>query len=434
MKRWIVGTLATVTLGAGGTGALVAADRAQDPYLDKSTHYELPITSDIHQGERVEISKTEAAMTLYGWADEYAITIKPQIPTVSFKATNRDFKVNANRPLFSKRMEYKASAVTAFIEPKEGTENEFDIDFTLDTKPDTNVFEYKIEGAEEFDFFYQPELTQEEIDEGAERPDNVVGSYAVYHKTKANHRVGSTNYAVGKIMHIYRPKVIDANGAEVWAELNYDNGTLSVTVPQKSLDEAVYPVRVDPTFGYTSIGASNDNIAMDFNNNAYRIGTVFSLSEVGNLSSISAGLSYSIDSSSDTVDITVFANTQDGGGAGTHTQITQIETTELSISGLAGNFYTFTASSEALSVSNIILSALGNGADLVTGDEEIRLHYDASAETYYSELTSPDYAKENPWTATASSNRTYSIYATYTASGGGGGAAPIDVTYFEIID
>lgn len=259
-RKFSAATAATLTLGTGG---IFAADRAVDPYTDKGTHYELDIKADIEQGERVAIAKDKAAMTLKGWNDEYAITITPQIPAAegAFGATDRPFTTQADRPLLSKRMEYKQGDVTAFIEPREAA-HEFDIDFTLDAKPDTNVFTHKIEGAEEFDFLYQPELTPEEIAEGAERPENVIGSYAVYHKTKANHRVGDTNYATGKAFHIYRPKAIDADGVQVWAELHYDaaQSTLSVAVPQDFLDAAAYPVVVDPTFGYTITGASNASI------------------------------------------------------------------------------------------------------------------------------------------------------------------------------
>lgn len=257
MRRWIAGLFTATSLGGG---ALYGADKAVNPYDDKGTHYELDIKADIEQGERVEIAKDKAAMTLKGWNDEYAITVTPQIPTVSFgadKDIDRSFKTQADRNLLSKKMEFREGDVTAFVEPKAGTENEFDIDFTLHAKPDTNVFTYKIEGAEDFDFFYQPELTPEEIAEGATQPENVVGSYAVYHKTKANHRIGSTNYATGKAFHIYRPKALDANGAEVWAELSYESGTLSVTVSENWLKTATYPVRVDPTFGYTTQGASS---------------------------------------------------------------------------------------------------------------------------------------------------------------------------------
>ena len=255
IKKSLAGIEAALTLSTGG---VVGADRAIDPYVDIGTHQVLDIKHYIQQGERVEIAKDKAEMTLRGWSDEYAIKITPQIPSSTLGASRKDFVAEGKRPLLSKRMEYKSGDVTAFIEPHSDTE--FDIDFTLDKKPDTNVFTYIIEGVDEFDFFYQPELTQAEIDRGASRPENVVGSYAVYSKTKANHELGKTNYGTGKVMHIYRPKAIDADGDEVWSELNYNNGMLSVTVDQTFLDNATYPVTVDPTFGYTSQGASDDVI------------------------------------------------------------------------------------------------------------------------------------------------------------------------------
>lgn len=47
--------------------------------------------------------------------------------------------------------------------------------------------------------------------------------------------------------------------------MNIENGNLTVTVPQEFLNNAMYPVIVDPTFGYTSAGAStNGNTVNDF--------------------------------------------------------------------------------------------------------------------------------------------------------------------------
>ena len=153
------------------------------------------------------------------------------------------------------------------LEAKEGMEDGgFEIEVVLNEKPDTNVFEFQIEGAEELDFFYQPPLTEEEIAEGTDRPENVVGSYAVYHKHHSNHALGETNYTTGKAYHIYRPKAFDADGVEQWAALHYSDGILSVTVPQEFLEKARYPVRVDPTFGYTSVGASTVDANVVFGN------------------------------------------------------------------------------------------------------------------------------------------------------------------------
>lgn len=144
------------------------------------------------------------------------------------------------------------------LEPDEQNEDGgLEIEIELPRRPRTNVFEFTLQ-TKGLDFFYQDPLTQEEIKNGASRPENVEGSYAVYHSTKRDNRVGGKEYKTGKAFHIYRPKAIDADGAEMWCDLNIDEqaGILTVTVPQVWLAQASYPVRVDPTLGYTSIGGS----------------------------------------------------------------------------------------------------------------------------------------------------------------------------------
>ena len=439
-KRVLAGATATLTLGAGTTAVL---DKRADPYTDKGTHYELPIQSDIPQGERVEISKEREEMTLKGWNDEYAITITPldpQLPVFGSddKKLPHYFVKDATRPLLSKKMEYRQDDITAFIAPKEDSENEFDIDFTLHAKPDTNVFEYQIAGAEDFDFFYQPELTPEEIAEGVSRPENVVGSYAVYHKTKANHRVGDTNYATGKAFHIYRPKAIDANGAEVWAELSYSEAILAVTVPQEWLEKAAYPVQVDPTFGYTTEGASNLPIASATSDQSQMLGNTFSLSESGTLTKITAAIATDHFANSDTVDTYVVIYREDSAGLSTHDLVAAVESLEQTIITFnSSNWIDFTASSESLSVDDYIFAAVANGEDVAAVNNIILMLDTINTRNRYSESSTGagSYAarKENPWTETLTSGtRDYSIYATYTASGGGGDA--VGNTYFEVLD
>jgi hypothetical protein len=107
--------------------------------------------------------------------------------------------------------------------------------------------------------YYQGELTQEEIDNGAERPDRVVGSYAIYHNTKRHHKPGEPNYQVGKIGHLYRPLCTDDNGDTIWGEWNDDAeiaDELTLTIDATWLANAAYPVTIDPTFGYTTAGGS----------------------------------------------------------------------------------------------------------------------------------------------------------------------------------
>jgi hypothetical protein len=132
-----------------------------------------------------------------------------------------------------------------------------EIEIHLKEKPDTNRFDFTIQ-TKGLNFYYQPALTKEEIEQGATRPENIEGSYAVYHATKRDNRVGGKEYKAGKFCHIYRPHITDADGNEAWGELELDEqaGLLTVVVPQEFLDKASYPVIVDPTFGYTSAGAS----------------------------------------------------------------------------------------------------------------------------------------------------------------------------------
>ena len=137
-------------------------------------------------------------------------------------------------------------------------EDSLEIDFILSQKPSRNVFFFNI-NSKNLNFFYQP--IQEEIDEGCNRPENVIGSYAVYHKTKQDNYKYSDgteiNYETGKFCHIYRPYAEDFTGKRVWCKLKKLFNKLAVKVPQEFLDNAIYPVRIDPVFGTTKIGASS---------------------------------------------------------------------------------------------------------------------------------------------------------------------------------
>lgn len=112
-------------------------------------------------------------------------------------------------------------------------------------------------------FHKQLALTQEEIDGGAVRPDDVVNSYAAYWpesgrilKPDGTERV---NYEMGKYAHVYRPKLIADNNESLWCDqtiILLDPARLRVYLPEAWLSAADYPVVLDPTFGYTSAGGS----------------------------------------------------------------------------------------------------------------------------------------------------------------------------------
>lgn len=190
-----------------------------------------------------------------------------------------------------------------FTDPKRATgeRGNLEFDLVLKQKPSSNIFQWKITGIRDLGFFYQPALTPEEIANGTKRPDNVVGSYAVYHTTSDAHKdplTTPTNQKIvgmeSKAFHIYRPEVFDINNNAVWGDLNFtqvdaDSGIISVTVPQTfidSIDPLNFWMRIDPTFGYATIGAT-------LNSNADAEACWFTSGSAGTLTNISVYKDYS---------------------------------------------------------------------------------------------------------------------------------------------
>ena len=120
----------------------------------------------------------------------------------------------------------------------------FEYDCILLKEPESNVISLRMEGAECFDFFRQPDFLKEPL---------LAGSYAVYKKDIV---VGE---GTGKLCHIHRPEIIDARGRRCWGDLSVVGNELHITIPEKWLGEASYPVIVDPTIGTTTVGSLTYN-------------------------------------------------------------------------------------------------------------------------------------------------------------------------------
>jgi hypothetical protein len=116
----------------------------------------------------------------------------------------------------------------------------FEYDCILNREPDSNIIALKIEGAEAFDFFRQPDFIKDPF---------LAGSYAVYKKETF---IGE---GTGKLCHIHRPKIIDALGRWTWGNLSITGDTLNISIPEQWLGEAKYPVVVDPTIGTATVGS-----------------------------------------------------------------------------------------------------------------------------------------------------------------------------------
>jgi hypothetical protein len=312
-------------------------------------------------------------------------------------------KVVWDTPLFAFRFYPLAQAIVC-----EDGGLEFEI--ILKSKPPQNSFSFSIQ-TRNLTFYYQPPLSQElnpvdcvELSEtyarlknGIEthRPENVVGSYAVYHTTKAN---GA--YETGKAFHIYRPKLTDADGKTALADLNIDvaNGTLVITLPAAFLDTATYPVVVDPTFGYTSIGGSYTQLGSND-----KLGCQYQAPEAGTLT-----------------DISVYFYTNSGGSfyaavyndSGNTPNALLESKQRTGIPAEQTNWFTWTGFNTAISASTWYWLTINSPI-------YIEVHYD-TASTYRSRLDTDDTPPpDDPFGAgTDYTNRRHSIYATYTAAGG----------------
>lgn len=139
--------------------------------------------------------------------------------------------------------EIQGGSVEIYDKPDEQA---YELELVLSKLPTTNSFSFSYRTKGVTAWHYQPELADEEVKEGYERPENVVGSYVL-------------SGSKGKFFHLFRPHVVDATGAQIWGKLRLDQTSqeIAVVVDRKWLQNATYPVRIDPTIGYTSIGVSS---------------------------------------------------------------------------------------------------------------------------------------------------------------------------------
>lgn len=359
-----------------------------NPYKKTDGKYETVMTKNEMSKDVVELTIEKPEMILAKWDKE-----------VQMSVSYDKVQGGGNRDLFSDRIEWEGNKenVVAYPLPAKAQMESggFEFEVVLKEKPATNIFEFKIEGTENLDFFYQGPLTPQQIAEGVERPENVVGSYAVYHKAKKDNQ-----YQTGKAFHIFRPKVIGADGKEMWAELRYNptNGILAVVVPQEFLDSAVYPVVVDPTFGYTTAGGSSAATAANrwyaSTGTPASSGTVDSVSMYAKLLSAgSENFKAVITNSSGTI-------LTDGVG-GTAT-----------VNSTSGAWYTANYSSKPSIVAS---TAYWIGAVMQNTSVAIQFYFDdAGANPYAAYDTSNNYTTPTNPTDLATQNRYYSFYATYT--------------------
>jgi len=162
-------------------------------------------------------------------------------------------------------------------ENHEQEEGLFELEAVVYEKPLSGGFTYawNLEHSDNLAFFKQDILNAPLIGSVASRDEfggydakgkqvefwapEALNSYAIYRKDlpAVMSEADGAKYKSGCVGRLRRPKVIDAKGAWEWADLDVDTEkkTVTVTGSAEFAKRAVLPVRIDPTFGYTTAGS-----------------------------------------------------------------------------------------------------------------------------------------------------------------------------------
>lgn len=302
-------------------------------------------------------------------------------------------------------------------------------DVVFEKCPESFVLEWRRTCSDGLTAYYQDVLTEEEIREGAYRPDDVIGSYAIY-CDKAHNWIRPLNrkreipadwksqlsagadladvnihsyreYKKGKVGHKYRPFVIDANGKTAWCSLLIIRNIERVTLPENFMQSAAYPVRLDPTFGYETQGASSTSFYNAYAPRCSVYGT------------------HTASSGDKITQYSIYAHTVSGGSS--------VDIAAYSI--VSGDPNTRIAAVQSVFIgttpewknTSVVEQVLSNGVVYGIGFGNFPV---VTEQIYYD--TGTNYVKRHnavgelpeTWTNDATQNYIYSVYATYTESGG----------------
>jgi len=291
-------------------------------------------------------------------------------------------------------------------------EGGMEFDVTLDKRPDRDRVSFDLDFHNAV-FYRQPYMQERIGQEGVvtatdtegydgngnviiQCPENICGSIAVYHASPPVNIAGDKVYKSGKIGHIYRPKIFDAEGNWAWGALSvsidFEKGNnLYVDIPSDFLDKAVFPIVVDPTFGYTTAGATQTAL-LGFPICHVGAALIYTASGFQRIVKFSA---YAVGTSLDMAVYTVPSGTP----------VTRLAAgVSITLNGTPG-WRDSAALSQNMTASTIYGCAAGNFSsarmylDTGTGNQR-------SAETRSGAL-------QTPWSSAGFSTALYSMYATY---------------------
>lgn len=324
----------------------------------------------------------------------------------------------------------------------------FEFDLVLSERPPTNVIEFTVQ-AKNLKAYFQPELTQEEIEQGAQRPERIVRSWAIYHGTERNNRlqeiaentfdarelaqglaegwlvkkelsaprelpdgteVTEVLYELdkdvkgGKFGHIPRPYYTDANGNIVWCDFELpvdeenniiDGGMARLFLPDE-YKTAAYPIVVDPTFGMTSIAGSQGDTSR------LRAQKFTAPTEAGEITTVHVYTRQAVVDTGTVIGTGVYA----ADASVQNSSLIAADTGNATLD-VSASWETLNISAEFTASQDLLLAAQSDG--------QWRMYYD-SGSNHYQQLPGTWETWPDPWGAISSQSYIFSIYATYTAS------------------
>lgn len=107
-------------------------------------------------------------------------------------------------------------------------------------------------------------LSAEQIAGGISQPDNIAGGWVAYGPKSGRYLDASgeeiANYETGRFCDVLPPLLIDAEGNQCYGTLEITAGEIIAVLPLEWLATAVFPVTLDPEFGFSTSGSSNQAI------------------------------------------------------------------------------------------------------------------------------------------------------------------------------
>jgi len=354
---------------------------------------------------KVEIGETQIndGFTISKWNEEVKFILEmPEATsnTISPSLSNVD----------KARINYNDYEVDYYIP----TKNVFEFDTILESRPNHDEVSWRI-NLTNLNCYLQPPLNEENNDTHLTcnsttcldtsqkepiiteyRPMNVVNSYACYHNSKKNNE-----YQTGKAFHIFRPIISDSNDLEVYGNLSISNGELIVKIPPSFLNEAVYPIIIDPIFGSQNEGGSGKGL----NANYARHAKFFMNNIGGNVSNVSAYF-YEDGSASD-VGAAIY---EDGGN--------YVPTTLINYSGqITTDTWAYQWINFSFGPDNYVQATQPYWLSVFSAATAVYIQYDSGAGDSTGSFNDPWPPSDPATQGWTDDTNIYSIYATYTETG-----------------